>query len=202
MNKIITLVTCIVLTLSLQANVLVDPGFEDAALGPLPDGGDFGQWMSWGNMPIVDTEVRSGDQSLLLGNFPQPYSDGNLRQSYTVSNEPPVWIMSAWVYYDYSEGDNDQSTDLFVFKLKTSTEEYGDFVYASNLVDQTWTFISFTNTVAPTSTWVTFFIAKSWIATGTNGLFYFDDTYLAPVPEPVIFGAIVLIGGMFLLRRK
>jgi hypothetical protein len=202
MNKIITLFTCLVLTLSLQANVLVDPGFEDAPLGPLPDGGDFGAWMSWGNMPVVDTEVHSGDHSLLLGNFPQPYSDGNLRQSYTVSNEPPVWIRSAWVYYDYSEGDNDPATDRFHFKMKTSDAEFNADVYASNITDQTWTFISFTNTVSPTSTWVNFFIAKNWIATGTNGLFYIDDTSLTPVPEPITFGAIALIGGMLLLRRK
>jgi hypothetical protein len=202
MNKIIVSFTCLVLTLSLQANVLNDPGFEDAALGPLTDGDDLGQWRSYGNMPVVDTEVRSGDQSLLLGNFPQPYSDGNLRQRYTVSNEPPVWIMSAWVYYDSTEGDNDPATDFFIFNLQTSAGNFDNTIHASNINDQAWTFLSFTNNVDVSAAWVKFYIAKIWNAGGTNGLFYFDDTVLAPVPEPFSFGAIALSGALFLLRRK
>ena len=86
MNKLLSLFACFVLTLTLQANVLVDPGFEIAPLGGLPDGGDLGAWQSYGGMPVVNTTVRSGSHSLLLGNYPPPFADGNLRQSVS----PPV----------------------------------------------------------------------------------------------------------------
>jgi hypothetical protein len=202
MKKLITIFTCLILTLSLQANVLVDPGFEAASLGGLPDGDDLGQWMSYGGMPVVNTKARTGSQSLLLGNYPQPFADGNLRQRYTVTPTAIAWIMSAWVYYDSTEGDNNPATDFFYFHLQTDAGNFNNTINASDLTDQTWNFISITNDVDGAATWVKFYMAKQWTNPGTNGLFYVDDTYLAPVPEPFSFGAIALLGALFLLRRK
>lgn len=226
MKKMMSVMMLLVVAAGVQANIVIDPGFESTPLGVVSDGSAPDTWVSWnGNFAVTTEMSRGGAQSVKVGvkdlvNVSAGDKFSDLRYEVEMSNPSELdnssWVGGAWVYYDAANGS---STDVFSLVVRsrdfwnTARVESRYTVLGSELVSGAWNYIETTLDIPAQGLdpldpnydnkirrRVTLNLEQNgWI--GQAGVFYVDDVSLTLVPEPMTM-ALLGLGGLFLRRRR
>jgi len=195
------------------ANLLLDPGFEDAPGGgsssaPYWDWDTPAEWHHgghWGDSDSQNWRSHSGTNEWAVHNWGGGQAAAGVWQEVTNSySAGTVWGASAWFWNDNSGSVYTNSySALKIEFFDASMTKTHESVQTFTPPGETWTQVSVTGTSAVDTVWTRFVFAVD--GQGSAGALQMDDTSLdvVAVPEPLTsVGFILGVGLLFLLRKR